>query len=264
MAAVDAPVEIATRPRSPFAGLPAAVRFLTLIPVPGRVAGASGDLDLALPWFTVVGVGLGAITAAADAAFRLVFATGVASALDVVLLLALSGAIHADGLMDTADGVLGHATPKRRLEIMRDPRVGSFGAVTLASVLLLKVTALAATPAGVRPAALLLAPALGRWGIVLVARWFPYGRPTGMGAPVKAAATPGIALLGTVPMLLGTLVALPWALALMALGAMATFLLGRFFLSRLPGLTGDCYGATSEILEMLTLLLAAPLATALR
>src|SRR5439155_26735484 len=105
----------------------------------------------------------------------------VASTVLVVALLGLTGALHADGLMDTCDAVFCHASPARRLEIMRDPHTGTFGAVGLVCVVVLKIAALEALPATIRPQLLVLAPGLGRWAIVLLATVFPYGRPSGLG-----------------------------------------------------------------------------------
>ena len=103
-----------------------------------------------MAWLPVVGFLLGAILALADLGLRwvqvspLVASTGI-----VVLLLALSGALHADGLMDTCDAVFGHATPERRLEIMRDPHTGAFGVVGLVCVVALKIAAIGTPPAAI-------------------------------------------------------------------------------------------------------------------
>src|SRR5438874_4503413 len=167
-------------------GFWSALQFLTRIPVP------RGDyrLEESVVWLPVVGLVLGAILAGVDWGFRaLTFDPLVVSTVVVVLLLVLSGALHADGLMDTCDAVFGHASPERRLEIMRDPRVGAFGVVGMVCVVALKIAAVNALPAHLRPLLLVLAPGLGRWAIILVATVFPYGRQTGLGAPLKAAAT---------------------------------------------------------------------------
>src|SRR6266568_2916741 len=162
-------------------GFFSALQFLTRIPVP------QGEyrLEESVPWLPVVGVVLGAILAGVDWALRLLGVDQlVVSTLIVVLLLVLSGGLHADGLMDTCDAVFGHASPEKRLEIMRDPHVGAFGVVGLVCVVALKIAAVCALPTGLRPHALALAPTLGRWAIVLLATSFPYGREHGLGAPL--------------------------------------------------------------------------------
>src|SRR5260370_31329592 len=168
-------------------GFWSALQFLTRIPVPR----GAYRLEESVVWLPVVGLVLGAILAGVDWGLRaLMFDPLVVSTSVVVLLLVLSGALHADGLMDTCDAVFGHASPERRLEIMRDPRVGAFGVVGLVCVVALKIAAVNALPAALRVQTLVLAPTLGRWAIVLVATVFPYGRASGLGAPLKAAATP--------------------------------------------------------------------------
>jgi adenosylcobinamide-GDP ribazoletransferase len=213
-----------------------------------------------VPWLPVVGLLLGGILAVVDYSLRrLEVSPLVASSLIVVLLLALSGALHADGLADTCDAVFGHASPERRLEIMRDPRVGVFGVLGLVSVIVLKIAAVEALPTSVRPLLLVLAPGLGRWAIVLVATVFPYGRQTGLGAPLKAVATPRIFLVASILPLIGCVLAGPAGLIGGALAAASALALGAWLMRLLPGLTGDCYGAVCEVVETVVWLSAAPL-----
>jgi len=229
-----------------FGGFFAAVQFLTRIPVPA----AEYRLDTALGWLPLVGFLLGGVLALADVSLRwLPVPSLLEGTLLVVLLLGLSGALHADGLMDTFDAVFGHASPERRLEIMRDPRAGTFGVVGLVAVVALKIAALDSLPASSRLVLVWLAPCLGRWAIVLLATVFPYGRETGLGAPLKSAATPKILSVASI---------LPLALCLLAgrigivtgiLAVLAALGLGRWLMRLLPGLTGDCYGAACELVE---------------
>ena len=211
-------------------------------------------------WFPTVGLLLGGILAVADLALsRLQVHSLVESSLVVVLLLGLTGGLHADGLMDTCDAAFAHASPERRLEIMRDPRVGSFGVIGFASVLLLKVAAVDAL-SSTRAQALLLAPVLGRWAIVLLAAAFPPGRTSGLGAPVKAAASPKLLALASALPLAVSLALGPTGVWLLAASGTAALLLGWWLCRLLPGLTGDCYGAACECVEALVLLLAGALA----
>ncbi len=241
-------------------GLWSALAFLTRFPAPA----VDVRLDAAVPWFPLVGLLLGGVLALADLALRqLQVAPLVTSALLVTLLLALTGALHADGLIDTCDAVFGHAAPERRLEIMRDPRTGAFGVVGLVCVVLLKVAGIEALPPATRFASLLLAPTLGRWAIVVLATVFPYGRASGLGLPLKKGATPialGLASIAPVAMCALAWPSGPW-LGVLALAV--ALLLGRWLMSLLPGLTGDCYGAGCEVVEMVVWLAAAPLARAL-
>jgi adenosylcobinamide-GDP ribazoletransferase len=241
-------------------GLFAALQFLTRIPVP------RGDykLEHAYVWLAPVGLLLGAILALADIALRaLPLSSLLISVLLVVLWEALTGALHADGLMDTCDAVFGHAEPDRRLDIMRDPHTGAFGVVGIVCMLLLKVAAVEALPTSTRPQALVLAPTLVRWSIALLSAAFPYGRPGGLGAPLKAAATPRRLAVATLVALLACLAAWPIGSVLGAAVLVLAWLLGSALMRVLPGLTGDCYGAVCEVVETVVLVGAAPLAHAL-
>lgn len=201
-------------------------------------------------WLPVVGALLGAVLALADVGMRAIHvAPLVESTLLVVLLLALTGALHADGLMDTCDAVFCHASPERRLEILRDPRAGAFGVVGLVSIFGLKVTTIDALPGSARLQLLILAPILGRWAIVLLATLFPYGRQEGMGAPLKAAATPVALATASVLPLVACVAMGAQGLAIGVVAAAVALATGRWLMRLLPGLTGDSYGAVCELVE---------------
>ena len=238
-------------------GFFSALQFLTRLPVPP----GAYRLETSVPWLPVVGLVLGVILAGIDWGLRtLAVDQLVVSTVIVVLLLALSGALHADGLMDTFDAVFGHASPERRLEIMRDPHVGAFGVVGLVCVVALKIAAVYTLPTGLRLQALVLAPTLGRWAIVLLATVFPYGREHGLGAPLKAAATPRTLVLASLLPLVGCIALGPVGAACGLLAAAVALGLGRWLMRLLPGLTGDNYGAACELVEATVWLSAAPLA----
>jgi adenosylcobinamide-GDP ribazoletransferase len=241
-------------------GFLSALAFLTRLPVPAR----AGKLEPAVVWLPVVGLVLGVILALADRGLSLLPLSGlVQSVLLVALLLALTGALHADGLMDTCDGAFVIASPERRLEIMRDPRAGAFGVVGLVCVVLLKVASVEALSDNARAQALVLAPMLGRWSIVLLATCFPYGRASGLGAPLKKAATARALLLASILPVAACLIAWPIGPIVGIIAAATALLLARWLMTVLPGLTGDNYGASCELVETVVWLAAAPLARAL-
>jgi adenosylcobinamide-GDP ribazoletransferase len=237
----------------PLTGPASAVQFLTRLPLP------AGDyrLDAAVVWFPLVGFALGGILALVDLGLRWVPVPPLlTSTALVVLLLALTGALHADGLMDTFDALFVHATPERRLEIMRDPRSGTFGVVGMICVFALKIAAVDALPLSSRPQLLVLAPGLGRWAIVLLATVFPYARQSGLGAPLKAAATPRVLVVASLLPLVGCVVVGPLGIACGLITTLGALGFGRWVTRLLPGLTGDCYGAACEIVETLVWLTA--------
>jgi adenosylcobinamide-GDP ribazoletransferase len=227
-------------------GLLVAVQFLTRIPVPE----GEHSLGTAIAWFPLVGFLMGGVLALIDLGLRwLQVGPLLESTAVVVLLLGLSGAIHADGLVDTCDAAFVHASPERRLEIMRDPRTGVFGVVGLVCIVALKIAALEGLPSASRTALVWLAPGLGRWSIVLVATIFPYGRVSGLGAPLKSAATPRKLALASLLPALACALAGPIGVLVGVLGALVAWGLGRWLMRLLPGLTGDCYGAVCEVVE---------------
>lgn len=242
-----------------------ALSFLTVFPV--RVTGElrQGDLGRAAAWYSLVGLLLGVCLAAARYLFGLIFPETLAAVLVVALWALLTGGLHLDGLADCCDGLLASVSPERRLEIMKDPRMGSFAGAGLVLFLLLKVGAVLSLPAGLSLnglLALLLAPCLARWLLLLAARQ-PMARPGGLGVEfalgvrgwtyAAAAAPPVILLLlaGWFEPSAALAVHIFLALALAHLAALGVIRLAR---ARLGGLTGDVLGLTVELGELAVLL----------
>ncbi len=229
-----------------------ALGFLTVIPAMPREEVPPARWGAALGMFPLVGALIGgAVLAVRAGALVVGFSPALAAALALTAGTMLTGGLHLDGLMDAADGLLGGATPEQRLTIMRDERVGAFGVLAGGLTLLLKFAALQhAAPEGV-----VLAAVWGRAVMAVAVVGFPYARPTGLGAwwkqharPRHAWAAVGVAGLLTLAagwkgLLAGLAVAcLAWGTA-------------RWMLRRVPGLTGDLYGALGELSETLALIL---------
>jgi adenosylcobinamide-GDP ribazoletransferase len=239
------------------ASLILAIRFLTIIPVPGRRAHGLEALGRAGWWFPVVGLGLGAILALADAGLRRLFPPLISAALVLALWKGLTGGIHLDGLADCLDGLAGRDHAHRRA-IMKDSSIGVFGAIGVALVLLLGWAALAEAPGTIRGRVLLLAPALGRSMPLVMGRIFrARAIPGGLGArfaagiPTGAFTGWGTAMLAGCALLLWPCGVLVWLVALIAAAASSAF-----FVARLGGLAGDILGASLEIGELACLLAA--------
>jgi adenosylcobinamide-GDP ribazoletransferase len=242
------------RPRGlPFLAPVLALQFLTIAPSIIQRAFTPAELGWAVGFFPLVGLLLGGLLAGLDAVLRLVFPISVSTALVLAAWVALTGALHLDGFLDACDGLLGGSSPEERLRILRDERVGAFAVAGGILLLLTKYAALAAVPG--RLAALVIACALGRWGMTLAVVAFPYARPQGLGRDMKDNA-------GWPQMALATFVALAvaWGIAgwsglmAFALAGVITWAVARFTLGRIPGLTGDLYGATCEVVELAALL----------
>jgi adenosylcobinamide-GDP ribazoletransferase len=199
-----------------------------------------------------VGLVIGALTWLAWRLSRSYFPPAVAAVLALLVWIALSGGLHLDGLADCCDGLFASAAPERRLEIMKDPRLGTFGGVGLLMVLLLKAGALASLTSASAPA-ILLAAVFSRWCILPAGRQ-PLARPGGMGADFSAGLrTPSIWVAALLPLSLALLLG-PLAVA----AVLAALLTAGFVLwlagTRIHGVTGDVFGMLVELVETVILL----------
>jgi adenosylcobinamide-GDP ribazoletransferase len=234
-----------------FTRLALALQFLTIAPIRHQREVLPRDVGQSMAFFPLVGAAVGAVLAGADVAFGLVFPDPLRSTLTVVLGVLLTRGLHLDGLMDSCDGLFGGWTPERRLEIMRDSRVGSFGVLAAGLDLLLRVGALVAMPAGARLLVLIAAPTVARWALVVATWAYPYARPAGLGAAYKEHV--GLGVLGAatvITIFVATAMLGPFGLPALAGAVALTALVGAFVLARIPGQTGDTYGATNEVVEV--------------
>jgi len=233
----------------------AAVTFLTRVPVGRRIAVDAADVARGAVLFPVVGAAVGAVAGLTAAGLEGPLPPLVAGGLAVGVAALLTGALHLDALADTADA-LGARTRERALEIMRDPRIGTFGVVALAVVLLVEADAVGSlATAGDAVAAFATAGALSRAAAPPVAVALPYVRPEGgtggvltgrvslMGSLVGCGLAVGLAVL-----LLG------WD-GLIVAGAVAVTAAIAAVLWRvwLGGVTGDTLGATIQLGEVVAL-----------
>ena len=240
------------------AALAAAIQFLLISPAFVRRAFTPAELGRSTAFYPLVGALLGGILAAVDALLAHVFPVEVRSALVLALWIVFTGALHFDGLLDSVDGLLGGDTAERRLQIMRDERTGAYAVAAAGLILLAMFSALNAIP-GERWPALMTAPLLGRCGISLCIAVLPYPRKRGLGRDFKANARPAYAaaaLLSTV----GIVALIVWrtgslrAAAALLTAAVIAILVSRFVLGRIPGMTGDTYGAINMLIEVGVLL----------
>lgn len=235
-----------------------ALRFLTIAPVPGRESTGPSALARAAWWFPVVGLLLGGALAGVGLAADALFPPLVAAALLVTAWKVATGGIHLDGLADCLDGLAG-GDAARRLAIMRDGRIGVFGAAGLILLCLLAVTALAALATSLRLRVLLLAPVIGRVAPLLAGAWLAPATPgRGLGAAFAAGLSrwAGPAHVVAVGALAAWLLGI-WGLAVAAAAWSLALLAAGFVARRLGGLTGDVLGAVVEVAELSTLLGAA-------
>ena len=234
--------------------------FLTRLPV-GRFA--SGDPDVlsrSSRYFPLVGLIVGGIACLAFLVLSYVFPTSVAIALLLLVSVLLTGAFHEDGMADVADSA-GAFSVEKKLDIMRDSRVGTYGALALILLILIKyvsLDSLANVDKQAMLAGVLAAHVLSRWSSVYLMANVPYARAEannrvvtdGVNASRLFEATVIATLCMVVPFLLiggGIFLTLPlaWMLCLLA---------GSYFMTKFGGITGDCLGAFNQVVEVSVLL----------
>lgn len=240
-------------PRSLFIAL----QFLTALPM--RIADPpdARTTGHSLLYYPLVGLAIGALLA--GLAWILSDAPAlVTAALLLAVWVAMTGALHLDGLADSADAWLGGLGDRERtLAIMKDPYCGPAGVVTLVLALLLKFAALAYLVPNGDWEILIVTPVLGRTALVLLFLTTPYVRPHGLGSllanhlPRRACIIIVIFTLAAVPLIIGAA-----AIGLLLAMAGVFLMLRRLMLQRLGGTTGDTAGALVEITEAAVLLAA--------
>jgi adenosylcobinamide-GDP ribazoletransferase len=234
-----------------------ALQFFTRLPIPRWVGFEPHWLNQASRYFPLVGLVVGAMAAAVYALAAWLLPTPVAAVLSTAAGIYITGAFHEDGFADMCDGFGGGMSAERVMEIMKDSRIGAYGAIGTICILALKCTALAMLPPLTAIAALLAVHPLSRLMATALIWRLEYARAEGKAKPLAhkmhtveflfAAITAALPAL-----LLGTYGWLSWpALAGGVLAAAAvSYRLAAMFVRRIGGYTGDCLGAVQQVTEV--------------
>ena len=223
-----------------------AIQFITIIPV-GRAD--TFEPPKMIPYFPIVGLSLGMLTALFDQLATALWGRPVASLLDVFFLAVLTGAFHIDGLGDSADGLLGQRSKEKALTIMKDSRLGTMGLVAIVFSLALKWAGIVGLDAN-RALLLIIVPAYARASMLFGMRFLEYGRPNGgTGVDFFKSKLAWTAFWGlTAPVVLSVFLGRTafWInLSFIALTAILIW----YYKRRVGCITGDMLGAMVEILE---------------
>ncbi len=234
-----------------------ALGYFTRVPVPRWVGYEPHYLNAAARYFPLVGVLVGGLSALVYLAALRVFPGGVAVLLSMAASLLVTGAFHEDGLADCVDAFGGAYTREDALRIMHDSRIGAFGAIALVIALALKWQALVVLPP-MRAAGLMIAAhAVSRAYAISYLTTLDYVRAEGKAKPVaQRLSYPALAcaaVFGLPWVLWPNMAGLPdWRFACVTLALLAVlrFALGRYFVRRIGGYTGDCLGFAQQIFEL--------------
>ncbi len=235
-----------------------ALGCLTILPVGPRSAPGDEAFGRSWVWFPLIGLLIGSILVGTHHVLTPVVPALVATVLLLGVWVLLTGALHLDGLADVCDGLYGGHSHEERLRIMKDPHLGTMAAVVLSVHLLLKFALLHSLPPSEIVPALLLAPCLGRYAMVIPGTTLPYARTEdGTAARFVRHATVSSLLMATVlALLLSWLIAGRHGLGFFGVGGGVALIARGAFSRTLGGITGDALGAVGEITESVVLLCA--------
>jgi adenosylcobinamide-GDP ribazoletransferase len=231
----------------------AALQFLTIIPPLVKRPFSAQEVGKSVTFFPAVGLMIGAVLIVADSLLAYILPSAVSTVFVLIIWVLISGALHIDGFLDTCDGLFGGHSAESRLKIMRDERIGAFALTGGILLMLLKFSSLNSLSV-FRFNALLLAPTLSRWSMVVAIFLFPYARSQGLGRLLKDQVKWSYVLIASAFTL-----ALAWfvdgwiGIGMFLVSALLTVGIAIFSLKRIPGLTGDIYGAMNELTEVFML-----------
>ena len=251
------PLSPAARPVTPnksrnMRSLQIAFGLMTTLPIRLPDDWSTGDSGRAAVWYPLVGLVIGLLAWLAWTVTMLIFPAWVAAVTTLLVWVMLTGGLHLDGLADCCDGMLASTSVERRLEIMKDPHIGTFGVTGLILILFIKAAALASfTP--VSSLSILLAASLARF-CILPAGLMKQARFSGMGVDFASGFRRSFILWGAIiPLMTAVLLGVHGVISLLA-GLTALSLILWLARSRIGGVTGDVFGMTVEIVEAVVLL----------
>lgn len=234
-----------------------ALQFFTRLPIPRWVGFEPAWLQHASRYFPLVGIVVAAVSSGVFALAAYLLPPAIAVLLATIAGIYLTGAFHEDGFADVCDGFGGGGSAERVLEIMKDSRIGAYGAIGIGLMLTVKCATLSHLAPRNVIAALLLAHPLSRLAAVSLIWRLTYVRAEGKAKPLAQHMSNGefltAAASACLPMLaLGYANWLTWQAIVVSLlcAALATWWLSRIFAGRIGGFTGDCLGAVQQLAEV--------------
>lgn len=247
--------------RQPLTGFCTALQFLTRLPVPARTDFRQDDLAKSALFFPLIGLLIGAGGLAVHFVAARHVSPSVSTVLILIYLILITGALHEDALADAADAFGGGWSKDQVLTIMRDSRIGSYGAIAISLSLLARFILLTEIPPERFAGCFVAAQVLSRWTALPLSFFLPSARTdSGQGRLVAGQVSRLSLLAGTLLAAAIAIAALEykilWALLTTLVVTAAT---GLYYRWRIDGITGDCLGATIQLAEIAVYLTGVPL-----
>jgi len=229
--------------------------FLTRLPNPKSIEWSNDELAASTPYFPAVGIIVGLIASLAWFVGYVGWGPNLAALFAVAASILATGAFHEDGLADAADGIGGAFEIEKKLEIMRDSRVGTYGSVALILIVLSKVLALTLIEPASVAGVLITAHVVARWSSLPLIYNNVYVREQGTGKPFAATVTLQRLIAASLFSIICVICCVQLNAIAVVLVACVTVLVSQWYLRRkLGGITGDVLGAVNSIIELLVYL----------
>lgn len=229
-----------------------ALQFLTRLRVAGTIVPKEADLGRAAACFPLVGILAGGFAALVWRAASMILPAQACVVLALTSAAVMTNGLHEDGWADTFDGLGGGWSRDDALAIMRDSRIGTYGALALILLMLGKFASLTPLRWPELWRSLIIAHVASRWTALPLSYWLPYAREEGAGKFLAGNVTAWNLSFGTL-IFISSAFLFPWrqALVLIAIASAAVLLCGIYFHRRLGGFTGDCLGAANQLVEVM-------------
>ena len=229
--------------------------FLTRLPTPVNLQWSEDELAASTPWFPVVGITIGLIASLAWLGGNLLWGPHLAAIAAVTAAIVTTGAFHEDGLADSADGIGGAFEVEKKLAIMRDSRIGTYGSVALIIVIISKMTVLALVQPSMIIATLIAAHVIARWTSVPLIYNNTYVREQGTGKPFAATVTKNRLICSSLFTLLVAVLCVQFKVIVILIAVTIFLYVAQTWLRRkLGGITGDTLGAVNSLTELVVYL----------
>ncbi|MEG6585510.1 adenosylcobinamide-GDP ribazoletransferase [Dendrosporobacter sp. 1207_IL3150] len=236
------------------------LQFLTRIYIIKQTEWSPKSFGRSVKYFPLIGAVLGLVFAAISHLFESILPSigiyippNVSAAVLLLFTVILTGGLHCDGFMDTMDGIFSGRSRERMLEIMKDSRVGANGVMAFCLLVLIKWSLILDISPSILPTSLFLMPILGRFAMVVGITAFPYAKPDGIGKAFAEFADKKTLLISTVLTLLIVLLTGGKAILCFLAASVFAYLFSKYITNLIGGLTGDVYGALTELTEVLIL-----------